>query len=441
MPPRSALPVALLVACTVPVPKVDPPTTPWYATDVTEPTLPTLGDPAFVARIDVGYEIPSFRMPGDLTGDGGPDLLVNDRGRALWLVPGPVTGNIRVEDAAVATFFSSVAGASLFPSHLVPVGDSDGDGREELLIRRVDGIARLDLPVQGDVDVAALPLVLDFEHRFIESEQVIVVAVGDHVWVGGKTVSDAGKGWLFDGPWTGTRTLDDAVLHVFGSAPYDPVDPSRWLVTADQISLLGDLNASGTADIALDYPHAFLDTSLRGDVSITPSQEAAFAIPQSTDYAGIGDVTGDGIDDLLVDGPNGKTGCVVAGPVDRETPGIGSPAQTEDCALVLVDASDGEVRPGPDAWPLGDLDGDGAGEWLLQGDILDESMLQVVRGGVSGTVDIADARLASHPGDFEHLRFNAPIGELDGEPGTDLIVESRLASGEIGWWELHRAIP
>ncbi len=439
MPAGSALPLVLFVACTAPVPKIDPPTTPWTPTDETEAPLATLGDPAFVARIDVGEGYGAvFALPGDLTGDGGPDLLATDYGVTTWLVAGPLAGDVRVEDDAAAAFFSST-GDIVLPSRLIPVGDSDGDGRAEFLVHRADGVARLDLPVTGDVDVDALPLVLDFGGRFIDPAQVTVMRIGDQVWVGGDVAQVTGEGWLLDGPWTGARRLEDAVLHVFGSVPVVTGEYAYYeRVVAHRPIPLGDLDASGTLDISLYQPAAFFDLGLRGELSLAPTQDAAFAIPWGVSQAAIGDVTGDGLDDLLVVGLEAGTSCVLAGPVGRDTPGIAT-APTEGCALVLEDSYGDWFQPGAAAWPLGDVDGDGAGEWLVRGD--SGSGAWVLRGGLTGVVDVADARLATHLGEFATSEFGAPIGELDGTPGMDLIVVSRPESGDSTWWELHRAIP
>jgi hypothetical protein len=91
---------------------------------------------------------PILKVPGDLTGDGVPDLLVSTSEEpGCYLVSGKslVSGLLVLEDAA-ATFFTSEDSVI---EKIAGLGDWDGDGRRELAFG---------FPVKGNGSVIILPV-------------------------------------------------------------------------------------------------------------------------------------------------------------------------------------------------------------------------------------------------------------------------------------------
>lgn len=68
---------------------------------------------------------------GDFDGDGTSDLLIGDGWETIaWVVPGPVSGDLEIEDVATASFtWGAEAG-----DYAVVVGDTDGDGLDDVVV-------------------------------------------------------------------------------------------------------------------------------------------------------------------------------------------------------------------------------------------------------------------------------------------------------------------
>jgi hypothetical protein len=100
------------------------------------------------------------------------------------------------------------------------------------------------------------------------------------------------------------------------------------------------------------------------------------------------------------------------------------------------------------ASPLGDVDGDGIADWWLGGDI--------IPGGLVGDHAIEEVSLFRQSGiDERGVTDDLVVTDLDGVPGPDLFVchtasahwhdfpaaAEPLGPEDLGWYELHRAIP
>ncbi|MFD0427929.1 FG-GAP repeat domain-containing protein [Streptomyces zhihengii] len=73
------------------------------------------------------------RRPGDLTGDGRPDIVARDTAGVLWLHPG--TGDRKAPFAPR----TRIGGGWNAYDRLLSVGDLDADGRADLIAREPDG--------------------------------------------------------------------------------------------------------------------------------------------------------------------------------------------------------------------------------------------------------------------------------------------------------------
>ncbi len=173
-----------------------------------------------------------------------------------------------------------------------PIGDLNGDGKDDVLLRHVDGRWTY-YPMDGRTP--------------IESERGTVALERSARWrlAGIGDMDGDGRDDVLlrhtDGRWKGYIMEGRTVLESGGitGLPADPV----WNVAG-----LGDLGADGKTDVVLRHPEGqWLHAPLDG-LAVAPSAAVEPNLTKSTkwSFAGIGDLNGDGRDDILLRHDDGR---------------------------------------------------------------------------------------------------------------------------------------
>ena len=279
---------------------------------------------------------------GDFTGDGAADLLVGDpeytdsytyEGRA-FMVKGPLTANLNLTDHI--TFHGGGNSNAQLGFQVMDGGDTSGDGGHEILLtarRDSSGGATYGgtvfllegTNITGDTDVTDAETVL----LGSESSGYFGQDAGaggdlngdgyDDVIIGAYGSGTGGQVYVFNGPLDGaySDSAADTIIYSDDSNAY-----LGW-----RVAMAGDLNDDGIDDIAfteLLSSHAVSSGGAvgiaLGPLSASYSIETADAVIVPTysiylghDIAGLGDVDGDGVDDLGVSAYNLSTVWVFFG--------------------------------------------------------------------------------------------------------------------------------
>jgi len=345
----------------------------------------------------------SVAAAGDLDHDaaGLSDILVGARysdagavnAGAVYLVSGPVTGSASIASDAHAVLTGATASDEA-GAQVDVVGDADGDGNVDIIV----GAPKYDA---GDTDSGAAYLVL--------------------------------------GPVSGTTSLSASSVHkMAGDTDYD--------YAGTTVAGVGDMNRDGHADVAVGAPGAasragsvYIVQELRaGDFLIVYAEGVwtGESVPDNAGSAlsGVGDVDGDGYDDLLVGaylaeggGTDRGVAYLIHGPGDEEA---GSLA---DADARLLGEADGDGA-GYAVSSAGDVDGDGYADMLVGAPYEDTvgsgaGVTYLVRGPVGGEFNLynADARIyGQEKGDESGMAVTT--GDVDGDGTPDVVIGAPYAS-------------
>ncbi|MFH1469653.1 MAG: MopE-related protein, partial [Pseudomonadota bacterium] len=367
-----------------------------------------------------GYSVASA---GDVNGDGLDDLLVaalyedsgdTDAG-AAYLVLGPATGTSNLSGAEAKIVTDDFSHLGGV-STVSGVGDVNSDGFDDILVGYPGRTSMFLGPVSGDLDLSAADGTL--------WGGGLRVATGDADGDGRDDilVGDAPNAYLMVAPQVGTTILQLSSTATFESE----VEGSTYAYLAVS---LGDVDGDGMDDLmfgdalesssAENAGAAYLVLSpTSGTMSLAASDTKLVGENADDDAGGsvssAGDVDGDGLADLLVGAPGAGTAYLVLGPASVSGGLAGAHA-------TLVGSYAGQSVA-----PAGDMDADGFDDVIIGagGTSADPGTAYLVLGPWSGARSASEADVVltgEASGDLAGCSV-ASAGDVDGDGRVDLLI-------------------
>ncbi|MCK6529282.1 FG-GAP-like repeat-containing protein [Myxococcota bacterium] len=399
--------------------------------------------------------------PGDLTGDGIPDLLVGaasgyyqdsvpgewdwyEGSGAAYLIAGPIDDfqNVALEAVAhIGGSDSATYGDASFGSVVDGGEDLDGDGQPDVV---------LGLPYYGDGDAGAVALYRGplSGHVYLESSAYARgggEADGDHagtaVAMGGDWNGDGHPDLAVGAPQAesvaGTSGVVYVLLGPLPAGPFSLADAPVRLVgeegdfgVGSDLAFVGDLDGDGRDELAVAmFPGVPSDLCIvaggaTGEIALSDAR-ARWEEVGST--LAVGDVTGDGEADLVVADWEVYLGMGTVRVLPLAATGVHAAGE----AVATITGADGSFGSGLSAG--GDLDGDGWGD-LAVGALLatldgpggaewyPHGAAWLFTGPLAGPMDESDAFAWVGTEVYQWLGASVLVADLDGDGQDDWTV-------------------
>ena len=435
----------------------------------------------------------SVSAAGDVNGDGLTDLIIGapysdpatgvDAGRS-YVVFGKTT-NTAIDLSAVASGIGGfvingqsagdISGRSVFAA-----GDVNGDGLADLIVGApgsdpaAGSSAGRSYVVFGKTTGSAIDLsaVASGTGGFTINGQSLhdnsgfsVSAAGDvngdglaDLLIGAQVAGNfAGRSYVVFGKTSGTGNIDlSAVANGIGGFAINGQNPSDW--SGSRVSAAGDVNGDGFADLLIgawlsdpasgvDAGRSYVVFGSSGSTSIDLSAVAngnnGFVIngEYANDRSGVsvsavGDVNGDGLDDLLVGAPFNSVTSQNAG---RSYVVFGKHGTGAVDLSAVANGVGGFVINGPYIFSgsgnivasAGDVNGDGLADLIIAGT---DDRRYLVFGKSTGTaIDLST--VAAGVGGFtinmNSVGFSVSAGDINGDGLADLIIGASGATNDL----------
>ncbi len=398
----------------------------------------------------------SVAIAGDLDHDGYDDLVVGDIGEDtmpgwayVWY--GPVEDNYPFLICDVKLEGENEAGA--FGCVVARGGDANADGRDDFLVSDCAddeggenaGAAYL---VSGalnpviDVTDAAYKMAgvdeNDLAGCSIASAGDVNADHADDVIVGAMGVEPGGAAYYFAGPIFSVKPLSTAYAVMTGDNPGDEVGCS--------VGGAVDLNADGMDDLLIGargysdsrgavyifYGPVFGNNSVSEADAVFVGKQVGGEVGYSV--AGVGDVNGDGYDDVLVGAPhvdgvesNAGAAFLVLGPVSGTI-------STEKADATFLGEHESD-HAGVTVAGAGDVNGDGFADLLIGASwegsgATKGGAVYLILGPVEGVMSLADAdtKFVGYRVDGMAGMAIAGGGDLNGDGYDDVVIAAPMGS-------------
>ncbi|MFC2088519.1 FG-GAP repeat domain-containing protein, partial [Calditrichota bacterium] len=282
-------------------------------------TPPGATTPSFSAKTDftTGYNPESVSL-GDLNGDGRPDLAVAHSGQTTVAV----LLNTTTPGAAIPTF-SSIAGVNTDnASSSVSIGDLNGDGKPDLAVTNSDYISDNNVSVILNTTApgASTPS-FSSKTDFATGSIPLSVSVGDLNGDGKPDLAAVNQGSNSVSVFTNITTPGSSTPSFSTKADFTTGSAPRSIS-------IEDLNGDGLPDISVvnfssDNVSVFFNTTSAGTPEVFFNSKTDFFTQTYPQSVSTGDLNGDGKPDLVVTvfGPN-----AVAVLLNTTTPGASTPS-------------------------------------------------------------------------------------------------------------------